>query len=726
MASPQISLVRLTLALAWALAGGGAAFAQSGSTTLPPVVVEEAAPPAQLRRLGIDSLSSAPLAETPLSAAVIDAEQMRDRGVQTLSQAIREEPSAGDAYNTLGYVESLVVRGFRLDSLLNYRRDGLPVSNHTPVAMDNLEAIEIVKGVAAVLGGSGSPGGLVNYRLKRPTDAPLRAVLAEVSERGTVLANGDFGGRAGPGGAFGYRINVAASQRRPYPEDADGRRGFASGYFDWRLNEATTLVAEFDYQALRQVSVPGYGLLDTNGDGIAETLPPPISPRLNLNAQPWSLPFESRAAAGSLRWLQQISSDWRFELRAGGQSIRTDDRIAFPDGCSSGPAYVYPGLCGNYDVDIYDYRSEDEKRRTGTLDALLAGTAVTGAVTHELRFGARRTRYTERFPPGQAFNFVGTTNVFAPVVLPADPAASTLNTQSDLTDTEWSASDVLRAGPGSLWLGARWVRLERSSGRSDGSEAVRYEQDFVTPWVGLGWQPWTGGFGYLSWGRGVEIESVPNRPDQFVNYGAALPALESEQVELGFKQVWADGHALTLALFSIDKPYGDDVPQADGRVLRVAGAKESRHRGLEASGRLVASRWLRLEGRATWLDARTTRAVEPDEVGKRTTNVAPFAASVGVAWTAAAPGFELLNYLNYSGRKPVTADNSVELPSYWQWDVAATYRWRWSGTRMTLAAGVDNVTDRGYWREAPTQSWGGIYLIAAQPRLARLSIAASW
>jgi iron complex outermembrane receptor protein len=725
MAKLHILLARAVLAAAGA--AGTAASAQGGETTLPRVVVETQAVAPELRRLEVNTLSGAPLSETPLAAGVIDADRLRERGAASLSAAIRDEPAVGDAYNTIGYVESLQVRGFRLDSLLNYRRDGLPLSNHAPVALENVEAIEIVKGVAGVLGGSGAPGGLVNYRIKQPTEQPLRSVLAGVSERGSVLAHGDFGGRFGEAHAFGYRINVAASERRPQARDADGERRFASGFFDWRLSAGTTLVAEFEHHVVRQISVPGFGLLDVNGDGVAETLPAPISPRVNLNSLPWSLPFESRATTGSLRWQQQIASGWRAEVQAAAQRITTNDRIAFPDGCSSGPVYVYPGLCGNGDVDVYDYRSDDERRRTRTLDAFVAGSAATGGITHELRFGARRTRYSERLPPLQAYNFVGTTNVFAPIVLPEDPTPSVLNTQADLKMDELSASDVLRAGPASLWLGARWIRLERDSVRSDGSEANRFDQRFVTPWVALGWQPWGGGFGYLSFGRGVEIESVPNRPGDFVNSGAALPALRSEQVEAGFKQVTAAGHAFTLALFTIDKPYGDDLPQPDGRVLRVAGARESRHRGIEVSGNVLARRSLRLEGRAAWIDAKTTKAADPTLIGKRTTNVAPFAASLAAAWKFdAVPGFELGNFLTYSGRKPVTADNAVELPSYWQWDIAGVYRWRRAGTRLELSAGIDNVTDRRYWREAPTQDWGGIYLFPAQPRTARLSLRASW
>lgn len=704
-----------------------AASAQTESTQLPRVVVERAAPPAELRPAGINALSAAPLAETPLSAGIIDAERLAQRGAASLSAALRDEPAAADAYNTIGYIESLQVRGFRLDSLLNYRRDGLPMSNHTPVALYNIEAIEVVKGVAGVLGGSGTPGGLVNYRLKQPTEMPLRMLRAEVAERGTISLHGDFGGRLGGGEAFGYRVNVAAVERRPHARDAEGQRRFTSGYFDWRLAAATTLAAEFEHHVVRQISVPGYGLFDVDGDGVAETLPAPISPRLNLNAQPWSSPFESRASSGSLRWRQRLSADWQAELQAAEQRILTHDRIAFPDGCSSGPNYVYPGLCGNGDVDIYDFRSDNERRRTRTLDATATGLARTGAVTHELRFGVRRARYSERFPPLQAYNFVGTTNVYAPVALPPDPTPGAPNTLAEARIDEASASDVLRAGPASLWLGARWVQLQRQSRRSDGEELVRFDQRFVTPWAALGWQPWAGGFGYLSFGRGVEIESVPNRPDRFVNAGAALPALRSEQVELGFKQLWASGHGLAIALFSIDKPYSDDVLQPDGRSLRVAGAREARHRGIETGATWVASRTLKLEGRAAFIDAKTRRAADAGIVGKRTVNVAPLAASASATWRSLAlSGLEIGNTLNYSGRKPVTADGEVELPSYWQWDLSMAYRWRTAGLQLAVVAGVDNVTDRRYWREAPTQPWGGIYLFPAQPRSARLALSANW
>ena len=46
--------------------------------------------------------------------------------------------------------------------------------------------------------------------------------------------------------------------------------------------------------------------------------------------------------------------------------------------------------------------------------------------------------------------------------------------------------------------------------------------------------------------------------------------------------------------------------------------------------------------------------------------------------------------------------------------------------QLTWRAGIDNVFDRHYWRDAPTTYWGGTYLFAAAPRTLRLSVTAGF
>jgi len=681
-------------------------------------------PPAT-ERASVGGLSEAPLAETPQSITVIRAGTLRDIGAGGLSGAIKAEPSASDAYNTVGYIESLQLRGFLLDNAANFRRDGLPVSNHAPIAFENKEAIEILRGVSGLQAGASAPGGLVNYALKRPTVAPLREVFVAVAERGSRLVHADLGGRAGPGEIFGYRINLSNETRRLEVRDAPGWRNFASGFFDLRLADGSRLEFEAEQHRVSQISVPGFGLLDRNGDGVGETVPAPLDPRLNLNNQPWSQPFQSQARAASLAWRKPLSAGWQFALRHGWQELRTNDRLAFPDGCGSGPTYVYPGLCGNGDVDVYDYRSDGERRVNRNTEATLRGRFATGAARHELTLGLLHSEYTERYAPRQAYNWVGTTNIFAPVVLPADSTPTDLNTLRDARSLEvWLADTVRLPGGWSLWGGVRHAQIERGSRRTDGSRAIAYDQALTTGWGALGWQPRAGTLLYLSAGDGVESEAVPNRANRFTNPGAVLPALRSHQIEAGLRQVLPAGGLFSAALFEIRKPFADDLADpAGGLPTRVAGAREARHRGLELawSGRPARALWL--QAQATLLDPEIVRAVDPVEVGKRTTNVAPVSASLFAAWQV--PGVDGLQWLNratLSGRKAVTRDNSVEIPGYGQWDTALNWRQRIDGRSVTVRVGMDNVLDRRYWRDAPTQYWGGVYLFPAYPRTLRASV----
>ncbi len=68
------------------------------------------------------------------------------------------------------------------------------------------------------------------------------------------------------------------------------------------------------------------------------------------------------------------------------------------------------------------------------------------------------------------------------------------------------------------------------------------------------------------------------------------------------------------------------------------------------------------------------------------------------------------------------AYNTVELPAYGQRDTAFNLRQRVAGRSITWRVGVDNALDKRYWKDAPTQYWGGVYLFPAYPRTFSASV----
>ena len=729
--------VPLGMALLAAVSATSAQSTDPGRTQeMPRVTISGRAPDPSTEPASVTEFDDSPLGKTPASVSVINTRELRESGARSLSAVARGEPSVSDAYNTVGFIETLQVRGFVLDSILNYRRNGLPVSNYSPLALENKDRLEILKGLDGAVAGTSSPGGLINYVTKRPAAASLLEVNAEVSERGTWTVGADLSERAG---ALGYRFNIATEERRPNARDAPGDRRFAAGAVELKLPREGIFEFELEWQRARQISVPGFGLLAPPG-ALAGTvsgtiLPPPIDPRINLNNQPWSLPFESHGVVGTARYEQPLSSAWRVGLRALAQRTMTNDRIAFPDGCSTQPpAYVYPGLCNNYDVDIYDYRSNDEVRTTRSSEAYAIARFEAASVAQRVQFGVRATRYAERLPDKQAYNIAGTTNVFAPVDLDPQPALTVLNTNRDLSLDEIYLYDALKFGP--LWsavVGARYVRVKNSSALTDGSGSAAFSRNLVTPWAAIGWQPWAGGFLYVSMGTGIEAEVVPNRP-QFINPGEVLPVGRSRQIEVGYKQALPGESDLTVALFQIRKPFADNVVVPDPQnpppatlLLRVANGRIVQHRGVELGLTRFVARFLTIDLQATYLDASVDQSLDPTLIGKRVTNVPRVAASLGTTLRSSqAVDLQWRNRAGYAGTKAVTPDNSVVLPATWQWDTALVWSPATAKPHLQLRMGVDNVTDRRYWREAPTQPWGATYLFPAQPRTYRVGMTATW
>lgn len=717
-------LPRHLVALTALACSQGISLAQDSPQRVEPITVTARSAPVLEAEDAQVSGFNAPLAKTPQSIAVIGSDLLAATGVRTLSSALKLDASLADNYNAAGYVENLTVRGFALDQTNNFRRNGLANSNYAPIALENKERIEILKGTAGLHAGVAAPGGLVNFVTKQPLRDAFTAVTLDVDRWSRTRVHLDANTRIG---IAGMRINLAGERLDSQFDRAGGRRALASAAFVLPLSSKTSLSFDLEHHHQRQPSVPGLGLLDRNDDGYAESLPDARRLwRVNLNDQAWSLPVVSRTTQATAKLEHALSANWKASLGIHHFATKLDDRIAFPDGCGSAANYVYPGFCGNGDVDVYDFRNDGERRTLTSFDATLRGKVKAFTRDHSISASLSGRDGAVRQPRAGAYNYAGTTNVFAPIRLPANAALDSVNTNSDERALEAAASIHSKwNGLVETFAGVRITRAKRTSVRTDGSEGVALTQTLATPWFASVLNLTTTHALYAQYSQGAETESVPNRSDRFTNFGAQLTGAKSDQVELGWKWQVTRRLLATAAGFSIEKPYADDrfdPLDEEGRATRVANGKLARHRGVELSLVGRVSETLSLQASATYLDARYVRALNENIVNQRVTNAPRFAASVFADYKiAAVPGLSINGLLYLQQGKTVDPLGQIALPRAAQLDLGASYQTRVAHRVITTRLNIENVTNRAYWREAPTTSWGGSYLFASAPRNVRLS-----
>ncbi|MBM3788011.1 MAG: TonB-dependent receptor, partial [Acidobacteria bacterium] len=113
--------------------------------------------------------------------------------------------------------------------------------------LSNIEAVEVLKGPAAVLFGGGEAGGVLNFVTKKPR----QTTGGELSFR-----TGSFGQKGGHGEATGpvprmknlfYRAAIFGEDRRQFRYNAGTQNIHAAGGLSWRAGEATSLGFEYEY-----------------------------------------------------------------------------------------------------------------------------------------------------------------------------------------------------------------------------------------------------------------------------------------------------------------------------------------------------------------------------------------------------------------------------------------------------------------------------------------------
>ncbi len=701
----------------------GQAYAQTLAPTMtaldPVVVTASKTEPSELLSVG-----DAPLSATPLSATVISSQQIQAAGAKRLADLNKMDASVSDAYNTVGYWDYATVRGFVIDNKYNYRREGLPISAETAIGLDNKASVEILKGTSGMQAGTSAPGGLVNYTVKRPSNQDLRSVRLEANSNGSFGAAVDLGGRFGQSKEYGYRINAAADKLDSYAADTKGNRQLLAVAGDWRINADSLLQLEVEYSHRAQRSVPGLSLL---GSGGQSTLPSPDA-KLNINSQAWSQPVVLDGLTGSLKFDQAINADWRWTAQLGKQQLTSQDRVAFPYGCydTGSGTYYADRYCPDGSYDLYDFRSDNERRSTTAAHLQLKGQVEAGGVKHGLAFGLLSSRVKDRFEK-QAYNASGTGSIYSTTALPADASLNDQNTNRTERSTELSVSDMAQWNSAfTTWAGLRYTQQHRASVRTDGSRATDYSASFAAPWLAASYTFAPSTMVYASYGQGVETEVAPNRA-RYTNAGQALPSLKSSQYELGVKGQWA-GTQWTAAVFDIRRPLFGDAGTCDSTVNSCTRQLDgsARHRGLELTAATPAPSaqqpW-HLDGGITAIQAqRQGGSIDTALNGKRPTNVPNWIARLnGEVLVNALPGLAVQAQLSHEGRRAVLADNSITLPAWTQLGIGLRYDTQRGQTKATWTLGIDNALNKRCFKESPTQ-FGHVYLFTSAPRTVRLAL----
>ena len=699
-----IALAVLQLASGFAHAAEDAAAAEQ---SMPEVVVNGVK--VRATSASIAGFSNAPLLETPTSVSVLNSQQMLDLQIRSTTDAARYDASLSDSYNAVGYAEQFSIRGFKLDNESSYRKDGMAITGDTQIPLENKERLEVLKGLSGLQAGVSAPGGIINYVTKRPTDTPLRTVVLESRERGTLYGAIDLGGRF-DNPDFGYRINAAAERLRSYIKGADGNRKFVSAAFDWRISPQALLQIDGDYQRKSQVTAPGYQLLNN------ATLPNVPADQL-LNDQPWSRPVETTSSNIGARFEYKFSPDWAATISANQHQFKRDDYTAFPYGC--GEQDLYLGFCGNGDYDVYNYISLGEKKSPLTAQALLQGRFATGTVKHDLTVGASFFKNSEKWGD-YLYDWSGVSNIYHPVVVaPAPGTSGPVSERRRDNERGLFAQDIVSLNAQlKLHAGARYAKVKRDEfvGTDDAGAVLPYAHTDVGFWlpnVALVYAVRPNVSTYVSYAQGLEHGGVA--PMGTVNERRALEPGKSKQVEVGVKADIRPDLSATVALFQIRK--GLEYTDAANTFVRNG---QAQNRGLELGLAGHATRELLVGVSATALNTKQSDTGSADLDGKRVTDVAAFKSSVYADYALPqVQGLKLGANWQYSGKKAFDAANTVFVPSYHVVNLTGSYATRIGNIGTTFRAGIDNVFDKFYWRDV-TPDLGG-YLMPGASRTFRVS-----
>ncbi len=663
----------------------------------------------------ISGFANPEIAKIPASVSVIGTDLIQDQQARVLSDIVKNDAAVGDNYAPLGFYPNIVTRGFVLDQASSYLINSMLIRGEQNVALENKQQVEILKGISAMQSGMSTAGGVINYVTKRPE--AIRNVSVAVDEYGDNHVALDLGGFTGQQQQFGYRINLANQNTRPYVEHSNGERQFGALALDWKIDDKSKLEFDIEAQRQHQPSVPGYQLLDGK-------VPTDVNWDRLLGNQGSASSVTNKSLNSSLEYQYQFNTQWKGRFSAAHSKVKLEDYSSFAWGCSTAICQFDGAAAGfdkNGNYDIYDYRNSDNTFQTNQYKATLDGAFNMGNFKHELYLELAQTQKKHR--QGKGLNLlVATGNIYNDEIniiekpdykyatIEAVRLDSAQTTLTVLDQIEWSSQ-------WSTIVGGEWVHLNEKAYVAD-VQKRQTKLDKFLPQLAIMFAPWENTNLYASYSKGLTDGGTA--PWYAENAGQTLVPINSRQYEIGIKQQIND-YLFTAALFDIKKDNQSIEPNAAGeRIFMDQGQQHNYGLELGVSGRITDA--LKISSSMAYTKAKLIDISNPDYKGHQLQNIPKLRFSSYAAYDIAAiEGLTVLGGLRYSGSKFANKEGTAKVAGYSVVDLGAAYRFNLNRYDTTVRFNLDNAFNKKYWRDAGSFI-GDDYLFLGAPRTAKLAL----
>lgn len=405
--------------------------------------------------VSVGSKTPVSLRQTPQTVSVLTQQLIADRQLTDINEAMQVTPGITLQSNTYRTFE-ILSRGFPVQ---NIQLDGAaPMALGTSLGsfyssnvydLAEFDHVEVLRGAAALFGGTGDPGGIVNMVRKRPLDAYQLKLTASAGSWDNYRQELDVTGPIAFDTRLRGRLVVANTDRQYFTDNRSTEKPFVYGVMEADVTESTTLTAGFRYNKAHengtQGSLPRY--LDGSDIGL---------PRSTGLTQNWAY-TDTTGREIFAKVDHYLNDDWKLNISYTDIWDNGYFKTATTNGVGINPA-TGTGLSW-FGTSV---KQENQQRMW---DANLSGTFELLGLQHDLVAGAdyqeisSRWQGTTRYPSAG-----GPVNVFDPGSTPFPEPPNDRNYSRDYQpndQTQYGVYGSVRlqlAEPLHLILGARAQR----------------------------------------------------------------------------------------------------------------------------------------------------------------------------------------------------------------------------------------------------------------------------